>query len=140
MTQLNTDNEFGCIEDDILPTHLNMVAENEYVGDVKVSIKTTKECCRCHVYRKPYEWYTQIMVAGCIAKSTLDLNDLPTEDGISKDMSPATLIIGRQRADFVKVNKLSFCDYVQAHRCEGATNTRKAKTMGAIALYPSENQ
>ena len=66
VTQLNTDNEFGCIEDDILPTRLNMVAANEHVGDIEVSIKTTKECCRCHVHRNPYEWYTQLMVAGCV--------------------------------------------------------------------------
>ena len=34
VTQLNTDNEFGCIEEDILPIRLNKVAANEYVGDV----------------------------------------------------------------------------------------------------------
>ena len=57
VTQLNTDNEFECIEEDILPTRLNMVAANEHVGDVEVSIRATKECTRCHVHRNPYEWY-----------------------------------------------------------------------------------
>ena len=31
MSQLNTDNEFKCIEEDILPTRLKMVAANEHV-------------------------------------------------------------------------------------------------------------
>ena len=43
VTQLNTDNEFGCITNDILPTRLNVVAENEHVVDVEASIKTTTE-------------------------------------------------------------------------------------------------
>lgn len=81
VTQLNTDNEFGCFEEDILPTKLNKVAANEHVGDVEVSIRTTKECTRCHVHRNPYAWYTQLMVTGCVTKSILDLNALPAEDG-----------------------------------------------------------
>ena len=31
VTQLNTDNEFGCIEEEIRPTRLNMVAAGEHV-------------------------------------------------------------------------------------------------------------
>ena len=40
----------------------------------------------------------------------------------------------------MKTNKLNFGDYVQAHRCEGATNTPKARTVGDIALYPLGNE
>ena len=63
-----------------------MVAANEHVGDVEVSIRKTKECSRCHVHRNPYKLYTQVMVAGCVTKSILDLNALPAEDGYSKDI------------------------------------------------------
>ena len=34
VTQLNTDNEFRCIEEDIRPIILNGVAADEYFGDV----------------------------------------------------------------------------------------------------------
>ena len=33
--QLNTDNEFACIEEDICPIKLNMVAAGEHVGDIE---------------------------------------------------------------------------------------------------------
>ena len=39
---LNIDNEFACIRDDILPTNLNIVAAEEHVGDVKMSVRTVK--------------------------------------------------------------------------------------------------
>ena len=129
MTQLNTDNEFGGIANDILPTRLNVVAANEHVGDVEVSIKTTKECCRCHVHRNPYEWYTKLMVSGCVTKSTLDLNALPDEDGLSKDVSPATLITGRQCADYKEISRLNFGDYVQVKQPNDQTNANEARTM-----------
>ena len=34
VSQLNTDNEFTCIEEDIRPVRLNVVAANEHVGNV----------------------------------------------------------------------------------------------------------
>ena len=55
MDSVNSDNEFGRIRDDILPTNLNIVAADEHVGDVERSIRTVKEGTRCHVHRLPYE-------------------------------------------------------------------------------------
>ena len=52
------------------------------------------------------------MVVGCVTKSILDLNALPADDGYSKDISPETLITGRQCADFKEIHKLNFGDYV----------------------------
>ena len=34
VNQINTNNEFECIKNDILPTNLNVVAAEEYVGEV----------------------------------------------------------------------------------------------------------
>ena len=55
VVQLNGDNEFSCIEEEIRPTRLNTVAAGEHVGDIERSGRTVKECTRCHVYRNPYE-------------------------------------------------------------------------------------
>ena len=97
VVQLNGDNEFACIEEDIRPTRLNMVAADEHVGDIERSGRTVKECTRCHVHRNPYERYTRVMVKGCVVKSIKDLNHLPPTDGISKDPSPDTMITGRHQ-------------------------------------------
>ena len=55
VSQLNTDNEFLCIEEDIRPVRLNVVAANEHVGNIERSTRTVKECTRCHIHRNPYE-------------------------------------------------------------------------------------
>ena len=89
--QLNTDNGFACIEEDIRPINLNMVATGEHVGDIERSGRTFKECTRCHVHRNPYERYTRLMVTGCVVKSVKDLNQLSAMDGISKEISPDNL-------------------------------------------------
>ena len=47
--QINTDNEFECIRNDILPINLNVVAAEEHVGDVERSIRTLKEGTRYNI-------------------------------------------------------------------------------------------
>ena len=42
VTQLNTENDFKCIEEDIRPIRLNMIAANEHVGNVERSTRTIK--------------------------------------------------------------------------------------------------
>ena len=140
MDSVNSDNEFGCIRDDILPTNLNMVAADEHVGDVERSIRTVKEGTRCHVHRLPYERYTKLMVSGCVVKTIKDLNQLPSPNGLSDELSPSTLITGLPGPDFNHINELNFGDYVQAYKSRGATNTNRARTVGAIALYQSGNE
>ena len=53
VNQINTDNEFECIKNDILPTNLNVVAAEEHVGEIERSIRTMKEGTRCNVQRLP---------------------------------------------------------------------------------------
>ena len=139
VVQLNGDNKFASIEEELRPIKMNIVAAGEHVGDIERSGRTIKECTRCHVHRNPYERYPRVMVKGCVIKSIKDLNQLPPLDGISKELSPDTLITGRPPPNFNEVNKLNFGDYVQAYKVKGATNTNKSRTVGAIALYPSGN-
>ena len=140
VNQLNTDNEFACIEDEILPTKLNMVVANENVGDVERSVRTVKECIRCHVHMIPYERYPRIMVTGIVIKSIKDINQLPAIDGISKERIPDTLVTGRACPDYDKVTRLNFGDYVQAYHRKGSTNTNQVRTVGPISLYSSGNE
>ena len=123
---VNTDNEFECIKDDILPVHLNVVAAEEHVGDVERSIRTVKEGTRCDIQRLPYTHYPRAMVRGCVTKRIKDLNQLPSTYGISTDLSPTTLLTGKPSPDFLQVTKLNFGDYVHAYNASKITNTPKS--------------
>ena len=79
------------------------------------------------------------MVTGCVVKSNKDLNQLPPDDGISKNLSPDTIVTCRPAPNYNEVSMLNFSDYVQTYKVKGVTNTPKIRTVGAIALYPSGN-
>jgi hypothetical protein len=138
--QLNTDNEFNVIRDDIRPTLLNMVAANEHVGNIERSIRTVKEGTRCHVQRLPFRRWPKQMIIGCITYVVKCLNDIPSENGVSDTLGANTLITGMPGRSFEDIMKLNIGDYVQAYNIPGdITNTNEARTVGAIALYPSGN-
>ena len=136
MTQVNADNEFECLEENIRPAILHLVGANEHVGDVERSVRTVKDGSRCHVHRLPFKRYPKIMVAGMLTHITKSLNQLPAENGIDMHLSPATLITGCAAPDYNSVIKLNFGDYVQAHEPNAVTNDQSPRTVGAIALYP----
>ena len=50
---------------------------------------------------------------------------------------PNDLITGRERTDYLQINKLNFRNYVHAYILKGKTNTNKERTIGAIILHPS---
>ena len=83
VSQVNADNEFECIEDLIRPANLHLVGANEHVGDVERSVRTIKECTRCHVHRLPYKYYPKIMVTGMVTHVVKSLNQLLSETGIN---------------------------------------------------------
>ena len=76
---------------------------------------------------------------GCVTKSIKDLKYLPSTNGLSNEIIPSTMITGKPGPDYNQICKLNFGDYVQAYRRNGATNTNKAMSVGAIALFPSGN-
>ena len=136
VTKLNADNEFENIHDVIRPAALHIVGANEHVGDIERSIRTIKECTRCHVHRLPYKRYPKLMVAGMVLHVVKSLNNLPSETGIQCAHSPATLITGCGPVDYNTVMSLNFGDYVQVHESRYVTNDQTRRTVGAIALYP----
>ena len=134
--QMNTDNKFGCIKEEIRPIKLNMVAAGEHAGNIERYNRTVKECTRCHIHRCPYERYPRVMVTGCVVKAVKDLNQLPSQSGISQELSPSTLITGDVCPDFKRINALNFGDYVQVHRDITPTNTPRARTVGGGSTTP----
>ena len=55
VTQINCDNEFNCIRDNIAPIVLNSVAADEHVGDIERANRTLKEVTRSHLHRLPFK-------------------------------------------------------------------------------------
>ena len=139
VAQINADNQFRCIKEDLHPIPVNIVAAGEHVGTIERSIRTMKNGTRFHVHRLPYRRYPTVMVRACVIKVTKDLNDVPSGVGVSKDISPASFIAGRPTPDYNKVTELNFGDYVQAFTVRNKTNDNEERGVGAIALYPSGN-
>ena len=139
ITQLNADNEFGVMVEEVRPMPVNVVGAGEHVGDIERSNRTVQERSRCHVHRLPFSFYPVEMVCGCLIKVTKDLNMEIAEDGVSKELSPGMLITGRVNPSYKEIMALNFGDYVQAHVPASKTNNNESRTTGCIALYPSRN-
>ena len=100
ISQINADNEFECIREEVHPTHLNVVAAGKHVGDIERGNKSLKEGTRCKLHQYPYEYYQQKIIKRCVIKVTKDHNDLPQNDGISDFHGPGTLVTGYQKPDY----------------------------------------
>ena len=79
------------------------------------------------------------MVCGGVIKFVKDLNNEISNDGVSDDLSPYTLITGQPTPSYKYIQCLNFGDYVQAHIPDTIINTNKSRTTGVTALYPSGN-
>ena len=78
------------------------------------------------------------MTVGCVMYVLKQVNHLPSRSGLSQDLSPATLITGEPTPSYKEITKLKFGDYVQT-KYGKTTSDSAARTVGAIALYPSDN-
>ena len=77
-----------------------------------------------------------MLVSQMVSASNYWLNNFPPKDGVSRSISPSTLVTGHN-IDYNKHIKLEFGEYVQTHEEHG--NTMKTRTTGAIACRPSGN-
>ena len=66
--QINADNEFECIRDEVRPIPSNIVAADQDVGQIERANRTLKERTRCEIARLPYEFYTREMIKGCSSR------------------------------------------------------------------------
>ena len=80
------------------------------------------------------------MVTGYVVKLIKYLKQQPPQDGLSKSISPDTMINGKVAPTYKEIQKLSFGDYVQAYKLKDKTNTDQSRTVRAIALYLSGNK
>jgi len=138
--QLNGDNEFESLrsDDSINNIRLNIVAADEHVGDIGRSIRTIKEGTRTIINSLYYKCYPRAMIAGAVVSAVQALNQLPSLTGVSKELSPESLVIGTPPQTFKQLTELTFGEYVQT-KAGKTESTNIPRTVGAIALYPARN-
>ena len=137
--QINSDNEFECIMEEIKPILLNISAADEHVSQVERLIQTIKERTRCQVQHLPYAKYPRSMVIGCVIFATKSLNNEVDMSRLSDKHSPSMLITGRPQPKNDEVTSLMFGEYVEVYSGTNAINTNEECTTSAVALYPSGN-
>jgi hypothetical protein len=132
------DREFACLTHDLLPTPINIADADDHVSGVERSIRTVKERTRCLVHILPYKRLPRVMIRSGVENSNRALNQFPVQGGVSKTMSPLTIMTGKPLLDYNDM-KIEFGAYAQVYEANNPTNTMKARTTGAIALAPTGN-
>ena len=137
VTQINADMEFACVRDDLRPVFLNIAASDAHIGDIERSIRTVKEDTRTLTSLLPFPKFPRELIIGAVVSAIRSRNQLPAPRGISKTLSPATLVTGEPSPDYHTISKLKYGDFV--HTYEGTSNDNNPRTIPTIALYPSNN-
>ena len=116
ITDIHADNEFNVdsIKEALMPTKMTIYAKNEHVPIVERSIRTIKERCQCHCHSVPYKRHTKLMTRHLVENVVHWLNAFPLKNGISKTLSPATIVMGSPKPDFNK-DKVAWGSYVMAY-------------------------
>lgn len=78
------------------------------------------------------------MIRSTVGAAHKSLNQIPATNGVSRLMSPTTIMTGRPSPDY---NALSteFGAYAQVIEDNNPSNTNKTRSTGAIALNPTGN-
>ena len=137
ITAYNGDNEFEKLREHVSPTALNIVARGEHLGPIERSVRTIKERVRCSCHAIPYKRITLLMTWSILESTTMWLNAFPAKDGVSKTLSPSAIVLATPKPD-CKNLKITFGSYAQAY--DGTTNTTRSRSIGAIALKPSNER
>ena len=133
VTELKTDQEFNCLRIDVLPILLDALAVDNNVHNVERSIRTVKGDTRTLTVSLPFSRVPRFMVSEIITFALRSRNMLPAPNGVSKTMSPLSLVTGAPKPEYAHM-KLEFGSYVHIFNDNVPTNTMTARTTGAIVL------
>jgi len=132
------DGQFENISNDVLGLgiSMNITGRDEHVPEVERYIRTLKERIRGVYNTLPFKTMPRNMMVELVKYANFWLNSFPKTDGISKTLSPRTIVTGRS-VNYSKHCKLEFGEYCQTH--EQHNNSMAPRTIGAIALRPTGN-
>ena len=136
ITELHGDNEFDvpALKDFLLPITIHIYGREEHVPNIERSNRTIKEKCRSICHSLPFRKFTKLMTTMLVEYALYWLNAIPPPTGISKHVSPATIIQGKTKPDF-KYRHLPFGTYCMIYI--STKNNMKARSVPGIALAPS---
>ena len=115
---------------------LNTTSNDEHVPEIERQIHTVKERTRAIYCTLPFKKMPRRLIIEMVYAASYWLNMFPRKGGVSKTLSPRTLLTG-QTWSYTTHCKLEFGDYVQTH--EEHDNSMATQTIGAIALRPTGN-
>jgi len=138
ITNLHANMEFECIQNGVLPSRLNVTANNDHVGEVEQSIRTMKERARTTIHGLPFKRLPKVMIQAIVYHAAKGLNQFPAKNGISNTLSPLTIMTGRANSDCNDL-KLEFGLYVQVFEDNTPSNITTSRNTGAIVLNPTGN-
>jgi hypothetical protein len=139
VVRVEGDREFACLENELLPTPLNIADADNHVAKIEQSIQTIKERTRCMVQGLPFKRIPKAMIRAIVEHANQLLNMFPARNGVLlSTLSPLTIMTGRQTPNYDDM-KIEFGSYAQVFEDNQGTNTVRARTTGAIALGPTGN-
>jgi hypothetical protein len=136
---IHGDSEFECLREIItsdLKATLNIAGKGEHVPEIERGIRTVKERTRCTYNTTRFDKFPPKMIMGMVFLSVFWLNAFPNKHKISTTLSPRT-IVTRCHIDYTIHCKIEYGQYVQTH--EKHDNTMDTRTVGALALRPTDN-
>ena len=147
---VHADQEFECVREELAVLHLQdtfaalpgpvgleVCTSNDHTKEVERSIRSVKETVRAMVHGMPYRRLPKQLIHALVQHSMGVLNNFPYYEGLSKQISPNTIVTGRPAPNFTDF-KLEFGSYVLL--TDRTTNTPRAQAFGAITLYPTGSQ
>jgi hypothetical protein len=140
ITQVNAYLEFDCCRGAIaadMKATFNIVGEDEHVSEIERCIRTVKERTRCTYNVTGFDRYPPKMIVEMVFLSVFWINAFPHKYGISKTISPRTIVTGRH-IDYKLHCRIEFGQYVQKHEKHNSNNM-ESRTVGALTMRPTGN-
>lgn len=136
--QVITDNQYKCLQEDLLLMLLAIIGAGVHIEDIEWSIRTVKEYTRTTTQGLPFKQYPGLLVNSIVKKAIIDLNSFPAMDRSSTTMSPRTIVTGLPKMD-INDYQLEFGQYSEVYTQPDPTNRQDTRSVGGIALVPSNN-
>ena len=130
------DNEFEKLEGKI-DAALQTCAAGEHNPYIEREIRVVKERQHCYWDGSPFKQVPKLVIDENLVDIVKWLNHYIRKNGISKNMSPGTIVRGNGPVDMGTL-KASFLDYCIVYRT--TTNDKTPRAARAITLRPSNNQ
>ena len=79
VTRVEAEQDFKCIENDILPVPMNITDADDHVSQVERSIRTIKERMRCTLQGMPFRRIPKVMLRAAIEATHKNLTNFPRQ-------------------------------------------------------------